>query len=143
MPTIWRGMMADGDKPKIAPGSAQGLGVRACDLPVGENGQVQPGTGGMSVADRPESLPLHRVPRRLQKKYPERFPDARASDNYHCWHMGEGAFVSAQITETLNVRPDPKNPETHGFVEPGRTMLFTLFEQLLADTQPMWHRWEE
>src|SRR5262245_14019923 len=65
------------------------LGVRAGgspndDIPV-VDGWVEPGAGGMSVSPSVESLPAHRIPRRLRDKYPDRFAEATGSNNLSCW----------------------------------------------------------
>src|SRR5437016_5108433 len=109
MPLVWRGMrMADG-RPELGRGGNL-LGVRMDDLPENE-GNVQPGTGGMSVSASPECLPAHRLPRRLFREYPERFPEARGPDILHCWSIGEGAFVAGPLADRLAFRPDPDDPE--------------------------------
>lgn len=62
-------MKADGNAPLVEQ-TARGLGVRVggsdADVPVGADGNIAPGTGGMSVApDDPLFLPQHRRPRSL------------------------------------------------------------------------------
>lgn len=133
--------MADG-RPEVGCGGNL-LGVRVGsgetdDIPE-ENGYVQPGTGGMSVSPSLETLPPHRIPRRLQS----RIPEATGSNQLHCWSMGEGAFVHSSVTERLILRPDPKAPERHGFVEPEQEMPVAEYEAAITATQNLWRRWEE
>lgn len=142
MPLIWRGMrMADG-RPEVGQ-AGNLLGVRvgageSDDIPE-ENGYVQPGMGGMSVSPSLETLPPHRIPRRLRS----RFPDATGSNRLHCWAMGEGAFVRGRLVEHLVLRPDPEAPERHGFVEPEQRMPVGEYEAAITATRNQWRRWEE
>src|SRR5258708_37068537 len=68
--SMFRAMKTEADgMPKIGR-SGRELGVRIvgprCDLPVGRDGTVEPGTGGMSVAlDAALNLPRHRLPKPL------------------------------------------------------------------------------
>jgi hypothetical protein len=67
---MFRAMKAETDGlPKVGPSSRE-LGVRTAgptrDIPVKEDGTVEPGTGGMSVAlDAARNLPKPRLPRSL------------------------------------------------------------------------------
>jgi hypothetical protein len=133
--------MADG-RPEVGPaGNLLGVrvGTAATDDIAEENGCVQPGTGGMSVSPSLETLPPHRIPRRLQSK----FPAAIGSNQLHCWFMGEGAFVADRIAEHLVLRPDPEAPDRHGFVEPERKMTVAEYEAAITSTRDQWKRWEE
>src|SRR5258707_6859912 len=108
MPLIWRGMKMDEDGPAIGRGALL-LGVRIGpdendDINPDGDGCVQPERGGMSVSPSVEALPPHRLPRRLLKKYPERFPEASAPNGVHCWSMGEGAFVAGRVADRLCLR---------------------------------------
>ena len=147
MPLIWRAMKADNEKPQIGRGKKL-LGVLVGpaandDINPDEDGYVHPATGGMSVSPKVEALPTHRLPTRLRKKYPERFPDASGPNGLHCWWMGEGPFVPERIAERLLLRPDQDNPERHGLVEPDAKMLTEDYETALAATREQWRRWEE
>jgi hypothetical protein len=148
MPLIWRAMKRDGDRPQVGRG-AQLLGVRVgpveqgCDVCPDEEGFIEPGQGGMSVSPSVEAIPTHRLPRRLKKKYPDRFPDATASNEAHCWWMGEGAFAPERVADRLRLRLDPDQPERHGLVEPDDRMKLGDYETALTDTRDRWHRWEE
>jgi len=101
--------------------SGRGLGVRtvgpARDLPVGEDGTVEPATGGMSVAlDAARNLPKPRLPRSLG---------------------GEGrdpifTMFTAGVPATLFLRPD-RYP--HALIEPGGRCPLSHFETDLAGTR--------
>src|SRR5437764_12603582 len=111
MPLIWRAMKPDADRPQVGRGPVL-LGVR---VGPGENddvnpdveGCLRPGLGGMSVAPSVEALPPHRLPRRLHKKYPERFPDATGPNGVHCWWAGEGTFAPGPVADHLCLRLEP------------------------------------
>jgi hypothetical protein len=45
-----------------------------------------------------------------------------------------------QLPEELNYRPDPENPEEHGFLEPARRMSFEEYQQTIYGTRALWHR---
>ena len=90
-----------------------------------------------------DALPPHRLPRRLQQKYPERFPEAMAPNGVHCWSMGQGAFSADRVAEYLRLRLDPDDPDRHGLVEPDDRMKLKDYEAALATTQGQWQRWEE
>lgn len=142
MPLIWRGMRMVENQPELGRGGNM-LGVRVgagenMDIPE-ENGDVLPGTGGLSVSPSLESLPPHRIPRRLHNLVPE----ATGSNQLYCWSMGEGAFVLAALTDLLRLRPDPVAPKRHGFVEPARKMLVAEYEAAIAATRDQWKRYKE
>jgi hypothetical protein len=147
MPKIWRSMKIDGGKPAIGRGPLL-LGVRVgpemnADIDPDEDGFVNPGQGGMSVAPTVYNLPPHRLPRRLRKKDPERFANATGPNSAHCWWMGDGPFVYTRVANHLNLRPDPDKPNKHGLVEPDARMMVREYEDALAATQSQWQRWEE
>jgi hypothetical protein len=146
MPLLWRGMRMKDDQPEVGRGKNL-LGVVVGSDPGDDiaetDGQVQPGTGGMSVAPTADLLPSHRVPKRLKVKYPDRFPDAVGSNQLHCWSLGDGAFVAGAVGASLVLRLDPARPDEHGFVEPDAEMSLTDYEAALAATRPRWARWEE
>src|SRR5947199_64430 len=99
MPLVYRSMFPDGDRPRIGP-TASTLGARlgppssGGDIPVADDGTVAPGTGGISVAPSLETLPLHRLPKRVRP----RIPGARGNDNLVVWKMGEGPFEAGPVT---------------------------------------------
>jgi hypothetical protein len=140
-------MKIDGDRPQVGRGATL-LGVRVGpgehdDINHDENGCVYPGQGGMSVSPSVDALPPHRLPRRLQQKYPERFPEASAPNGVHCWSMGQGAFAAERVGQYLRLRLDPAKPDRHGWVEPDDRMQVEDYEAALAATQGQWQRWEE
>src|SRR5580658_3933512 len=111
---MFRAMKADADGLPKAGRSARELGVRVDgpirDLAIGQDGTVEPGTGGMSIAlDAARNLPKPRLPRSLG---------------------GEGrdpvfVMLTAEVPRTLSLRPD-RYP--HALVEPGRRCPFPDFE---------------
>src|SRR5262249_21294973 len=103
----------------------------------------RPAMGGMSVAPSIDTLPTHRVPRRLKELHPDRFPDASGPNQLHCWSLGEGAFDAGQVADRLSLRADPDDPGRHGFIEPDDTMQLADYEAALAATRDQWRRWEE
>ena len=103
--------------------SARELGVRInVDLPVGADGSVEPGTGGMSVAvDDALNLPKHRRPRSLG---------------------GEGrdsvfGLQTRALPDDLALRVDQR---PHAFVEPARRSALPRYEAALALTRSSWTR---
>jgi hypothetical protein len=136
MPLIYRAMTPDGDKPKVGP-TARTLGVRpGGDITADENGDVAPGTGGMSVAPSWRQLKLHRIPRRLRHIVPE----ASGSPQDRCWRMGNGPFKVDNVASGLSLRPDT---EIHGVVEPSAVVSLEDFQGALAATQGEWSIDEE
>ncbi|MBY0231471.1 MAG: hypothetical protein K2W96_19475 [Gemmataceae bacterium] len=100
MPLVFRSMFADGDAPRCG-ADAKSLGARIGpgeDIEPDEDGAVHPGTGGMSVSPSPGCLPPHRQPKRLRRRFPDRFPDAKGSDEHVCWNNGEGSFAAGDFT---------------------------------------------
>jgi hypothetical protein len=117
---VYRAMReAPAGGPMIGP-TARTLGVRPnVDIPLAA-GQVQPNTGGMSVApDSPTNL------------HPLRRPPA---------HGGLGkdpiwAIRLDQLGGDLQFRQDSP---THGLIEPARDMSLDDLQQALAQTRPYW-----
>jgi hypothetical protein len=132
MPLIWRGMKMEEGRPEMGRGG-NFLGVRVgpiengCDIDPDGDGFVNPGNG-MSVSASVEALPPHRLPGRLQKKYPERFPEATGPNGLQCWWMGEGAFVAERVADRLRLLLDPDDPKRHGLVEPDDRMKIDDYE---------------
>lgn len=142
MPRIWRGMNIEGGLPALG-NTASTLGVRIGDGQQNDipavNGQVQPGTGGLSVSPGPATLPFFRIPRRLGS----RFPGATGKESLHLWSMGEGDFVAETVAPFLVLRIDPEQPERHGFVEPETAMTAEEYLQAITATRLLWMRMEE
>ena len=97
----------------------------------------------MSVSPSADAIPTHRLPRRLQEKYPERFPDASGPNTLQCWWMGEGEFVQDRVADRLCLRPDSDELRRHGLVEPDPRMELDEYESALQATRDNWQRWEE
>lgn len=121
---VLRTMRADEDGLPLIGKTARFLAVRPDrDIPLDEDGFVEPGTEGMSVSPPPmTNLPPVRLPRE---------------------YGGEGkdpAFEieTDELPEDLAHRPDPKAPERHGFIEPSRRMPFEHYERAVHATRALW-----
>lgn len=125
-------MNVDGEKPLVG-SSANMLGARedGHDIPVNTDGNVQPRTGGISVAPGWRSLPLFLIPRRLQSEVKE----ARGNNKLACFRLGDLPFADAQFNELLVIRTD--RPQ-HGTIEPSHEMRFVEYQNGLADTRDQW-----
>lgn len=119
-------MKDDGEAMPTCGPSARELGVRLeGDLPISEEGRVEPETGGMSVApESPMNLPPHRRPRELGGYGPD-----------PVWQIN-----SEDLPETLRYRPDPRNPSRHGFVEPIEPLNLADYQEALASSRGFWTR---
>ena len=128
-------MKEDAGKPLVER-SKEGLGVRPnFDIHPDENGMVQPGNEGMSVAPSIHELRPHLVPLRLEHIYPD--AQARNSTGLKIWRMGTGAFVTSMVTAELVLVLDPKNVN-HGVVAPVSKVSFEIYELNLASTRELW-----
>jgi hypothetical protein len=126
---LFRAMKIEGDGLPKVERSGRGLGVRidgpVRDIAVAQDGTVEPGTGGMSVAlDAAENLPKPRLPKSLG---------------------GEGrdpvfTMSMAGVPQALLVRPD-RYP--HALVEPSRRCPLTVFESELSSTRSLWSKSHE
>jgi hypothetical protein len=119
---VYRAMREDSAGSPVVGPTARTLGVRPqVDIAV-VAGQVQPNTGGMSVApDRPENLhPLRRPP-----NY-----GGTGKDPVWC-------LRADQIGADLQFRQDSA---THGLIEPARLMSLDEFQRRLEDTKHLWTR---
>jgi hypothetical protein len=135
MPLVYRAMLRDGDKPKIGP-TKKTLGVKAGndphdDIAPDANGNVWPGTGGMSVVPNWRDLPAHRIPERLQRICPK----ARGKNDYGCWRMGDGPFENGDVAPQLVLVVDKPS---HGTIQPAVSMPLADYEAVLAATQDQW-----
>jgi hypothetical protein len=123
MATLYRAIRIDYDgRPLLAP-TARGLGVRPdIDIPVDDAGMVEPGTGGMSVAEGSlEHLPAHRRP-----------PAHGGTGLDPVWRIEED-----DLGEGLTYRLE-EPPPAHGMVEPAWGMHLEEFELALAETRDLW-----
>ena len=137
MPLIYRAMRVDNGKPLVA-NTARGLGVRLGydaehDLPADADGNVHPGKG-MSVAPHWKLLPLHRIPRRLGKKFPE-VRRATGNDQDACWRMGSGPFAKSVVGDGLELHVDGSR---HGVVGPSHLMNVESYLKALVATRDLW-----
>ena len=118
--------MREADGLPVTGPTARTLGARpGVDVPVGPDGMVHPGTGGVSVSpDSPLNLPPHRRP-----------PEFGGTGRDPVWRLDE-----RDLPDGLSYRPDPVRPSGHGFVEPSRSMPLTEYQRLLESTRPSWTR---
>jgi len=128
-------MSRDGDKPAIG-ASRRSLGVVVPpqanpDLPVDDDGDVSPGTGGMSVVPDWRLLRYYRIPRRLVHIIPE----ASGKDTDACWRLGSLAFFDGIVGVRLQLRIG--SPE-HGTIEPVHVVSVERFQDDLAATCDQW-----
>jgi hypothetical protein len=131
MPTIYRAMLPDGSYPKLGRG-ARMLGVRVPkDIAPDQNGDVQPGSHGMSVAPSLRDLPIELVPKRLRHLR----VGAAGPDTSKVWRHGEGRFETAIVAPHLVLRPD--RPD-HGVIAPDAVMPLEQYEHALAETSSGW-----
>lgn len=121
---VFRGIHAAEDGlPEVGP-TGRYPGVRPdIDIPVDGNGVVEPGAGGMSVVPPPvTNLAPHRLPREF---------GGRSRDPVF-------ELDTDELPEKLTYRPDPDNPEEHGFVEPAHRMSFEEYERAIHETRGLW-----
>ncbi len=121
---VFRAMKEDENQQPVLGQSARTLGARlGVDIPADERGHVKSGTGGMSVTPREFSnLPRHRLPRAY---------GGTGKDYLFGLDLDE-------LPETLVYRPDPDDPERHGFIEPSFRMPFGEYERQLENTSFLW-----
>jgi hypothetical protein len=114
------------DRPLLAE-TASGLGVRNWEVQFDEDGMVEPGTGGMSVS--PNSV--DHLPRFFRPR------SYGGTGKLPVW-----SIEADDLGESLTYRPDPDDPETHGFVEPLRPMSLEEYRLALAETRDQWQQLE-
>ena len=120
---------ADG-LPKIGR-SARMLGVRIPeDIDPDEKGKVRPGIGGMSVAPNSVwNVPNHRRPRGMHM-------GSTGNSEDHMYAIADAAIP----VDKLAIRPDPKQPRRHAFVEPATSAELSTYETDLANTRNHWRQ---
>jgi hypothetical protein len=125
MPLLYRAMEEDGEGRPFVGSTARCLGIRAGDdIPVDDEGEVEPFSGGMSVTPHtPAELPFFRRP--------PSYEGGTGKDP--AWEIDSG-----NLGEGLVYRPDDARPDTHGFVEPAWRMRLDEYEDLLALTRDSW-----
>jgi hypothetical protein len=135
MAKVFRVMLTENGKPLVGTGRAQ-LGARVpTDIRPDADGNVHPGTKGMSVFRSIDRFPPSMVPSRLQPL----FPAAAGDDELTMWVHGEGPFADAAFAEGLDFRLDPNPAKSHhGCVVPDRTMPLEDYQSALAATQEAW-----
>ncbi len=113
--------------PRIAD-SARGLGIRVpTDIEPDERGVVAPGTGGLSIASGSMwNLPHHRRPRRLAR-------GSAGPDGDRVYAIDE-----TTIHEPLAVKPDPRAPQIHSFIEPAHPILSDAYTSRIRATRTSW-----
>lgn len=122
-PALYRGMRpTEGGAPEIG-ASAKTLGARpGIDIPVGEDGLVRPGTGGMSVNDSPTGMPEFRRP--------PSFGGTAKDLSMYC-------IDACDLGPGLRYAPDAAGGG-HGFMEPAWVMPFEEYQGYLGGTQGSW-----
>jgi hypothetical protein len=122
---LFRAMKADKNNLPLLGQSGRTLGARPGappdgDIPILENGLVEPSSGGMSVApDDPNHLPDHRRPASLKGN-------------------GRDPVFKIQVellTKSLKVRQDKP---THAMIEPTSECLFDFYQSEIHSTQSDW-----
>jgi hypothetical protein len=127
---LYRGMRPDpADGMPRLENSAGGLGVRQKDGDYGDipviDGRVQPGTGGMSAAIDPMSLPGFRRPKAL----------GGTNDKFRVYRIDE-----TQIPVELTIRQDdPIEMPDHRCVEPTLVTTFDEYVLSLQSTRSHWN----
>ena len=98
------------------------------DVPVDAGGYVDPETGGVSVVPPPvENMDDdHRRP-----------PEFGGTGKDPVFEI-----ETDELPEGLAYRPDPANPEGHGFIEPSRRMRFEEYLTLVQASRALWRRVE-
>jgi hypothetical protein len=123
MPTLFRAMRKDDDRPAVSHVAGWGLGVRVGkDIEVDEEGLVHPGTGGTSVATAIKHLADHRRP-----------PSHGGVGKHPIWRIEAEA-----LPEFLVYEPDSGHTPRHGCIEPAYSMEISDFQEAIAGTRDLW-----
>ena len=141
MPLIFRVMKIENGRPKVG-ATGMCLGVRVgprpppqvADITPDGNGDVHPGTGGMSVRASILDFPPMMVPTIYLRLVPTAYYGKK---DRRIWKMGEGPFVSGPVAEALELRVD-SGDNTHGLLEPGKAMPASGYQSALAETKDKW-----
>ncbi len=136
-------MKSEGAPPKPVIGdSATKLGVREIDLAPDEEGNAQPGQGGISVVSSIAGLRRrvakgvfspNMVPQRLSDL--GKVPGAMGPPTLHLFRIGEGGFEPGLLTERLLLAPDHND---HGTIQPASKMPYEEYKQAIAETRNQW-----
>ena len=93
------------------------------DIPVNEIGLVEPEMGGISVSpNSEENLPPYRRP-----------PAFGGTGKDPLWEL-----ETENLPDELAYRPDPDDPDRHGFIEPSRVMTFNRYQGALRLSRNLW-----
>ena len=124
--TYFRAMRRGTDGRPICGATGARLGVRPVDIETDDLGQVCPGRGGLSVTpDDPGRLPVEFRPEVLGG----------------LGRLPVFSIRASQLGDSLGVRPDPRYPEQHAFVEPSLEMPFDRYQTELCETAPGWEEY--
>jgi hypothetical protein len=84
---------------------------------------VTPDTGGLSVS--PDD------PMKIAEEF--RPPTLDGSGDDPVWYLPIDKLGSG-----LQYRPDPEDPDAHGYIEPSETMTLEQYEEALVSTRDFW-----
>jgi hypothetical protein len=136
---IYRSMLKGADgSPKIGP-TANELGVRPpdgvkkCDVDLCPTRKtvVLANGKGMSVASSWRKLPLHRIPKRLEKQA----KGATGRNDCSCFKLADFEYKDFDITESLK---HTAGKSAHGLIHPVSEINIVDLQGELAATQKMW-----
>jgi hypothetical protein len=121
---LYRSMKISANGLPVVGTTARTLGVRAqIDILVVSD-HVKPNTGGMSVSPPPPyNLPTHRRPAIFG-----------GTGKDPVWEINMMCLSAFQ----LQYRPDPLQPNKHGFIEPITEMRFEEYQQAIVATLHNW-----
>lgn len=121
---LYRSMKISANGLPMLGATARTLGIReGIDILVSSD-QVKPNTGGMSVSPPPPyNLPTHRRPAAF---------DGTGKDPV--WEIKLVCLSAFQ----LQYRPDPHQPNKHGFIEPIKEMPLEDYQQAIVATLHEW-----
>ncbi len=132
---VLRVMTPAGDCPKCGRGGRL-LGVRLPpngkpDIHPDQNGEVHPGTGGMSVSPTLSTLPSFCVPARL-KPFAR---NARGKNTDRVWRLSDAPFEDGELSNDLRLAVDSNK---HATIQPKSTQSTSDYEQALESTREEW-----